>query len=114
VDAHNASLPATPASVSSKVPLQILLDFKVAQVADWVAYNLGLPQYRDMVIQNAVDGLLLVELTDDDLLTELRIEDELHRSLILGALSDILGETSRPVTQTEEDAAQDSDAAVPS
>ncbi len=32
---------------------------------------------------NAVDGLLLVELDDDDLETELRIEDERHREVIL-------------------------------
>jgi len=89
-----ASVPPTPSSVASKVPLQVLLDFSVEQVGDWFAYNLGLPQYRDILAQNSVDGLLLVELGDDDLESELRIDDELHRSLIVGALKDIVGEVA--------------------
>jgi hypothetical protein len=73
-------------SYQSNTPLEKLLEFKVDQVADWVENNLGLPQYRDMLVRNAVDGLLLVELTDDDLLFELRIDDASHRARILGAL----------------------------
>ena len=88
------SVPATPGSVASKVPLQVLLEFSVEQVGDWFAYNLGLPQYRDMLARNSVDGLLLVELGDEDLESELRIDDELHRSLVVGALKEIVGEAT--------------------
>ena len=93
---------STPLSVGRKVPLQVLIDMKVDQVKDWFSYNLGLPQYGDMLSRNAVDGLLLLDLTDEDLYMELRIEDPLHRSRILRALNDIIGaEESRPGTQNE-------------
>ena len=49
------------------------------------------PARADMLSRNAVDGLLLLELTEEDLEAELRIDDELHRSLIMGALKDIVG-----------------------
>ena len=49
------------------------------------------PARAVMLSRNAVDGLLLLELTEEDLEAELRIDDELHRSLIMGALKDIVG-----------------------
>lgn len=75
-----AALPLPPLD---NLTLPHVLDWTIDDVGEWFEHALKLPQYRDLAMANAVDGLLLVELDDDDLETELRIEDQRHRDVIL-------------------------------
>jgi len=74
-----------------------VVDWTAKEVADWVAHSLRLGEYADVFVANSVDGMLLLELDDDDLEHSLRVEDRAHRDTILGAVRVMLehGTTKR-------------------
>ena len=56
-------------------------EMPVAEVADWVAYSVQLPQYADMFRRNYISGYTFPLLMDHDgiRLKEIGIDSELHR-----------------------------------
>ncbi|CAH2064874.1 unnamed protein product, partial [Iphiclides podalirius] len=50
----------------------------VEDVADWISEEVGLPQYRECIVTNQVDGLRLLMLEDPSKLPEMNIHDFDH------------------------------------
>ena len=48
---------------------------------------LDLPEYVEVFLQARVDGLVLLELTDNVLLTELGVDSKLHRIRIMNLVA---------------------------
>jgi hypothetical protein len=67
-----------------------LVDWSPQEVGDWVAHTLQLPKYADMFVASGVDGMLLLELDDDDLEYELRVDSPTHRDRILAEIKAVL------------------------
>ena len=75
ISSHHENAGKTSNSISST-------NWKVQDVLEWLS-SLGLGQYGDAFRDGAVDGGLLVNLTNDDLLNTLGVEHKLHRKKIL-------------------------------
>ncbi|KAJ1480059.1 hypothetical protein T484DRAFT_1901837 [Baffinella frigidus] len=67
-----------------------VVDWTAKEVGEWVIHSLRLGEYADAFVANSVDGMLLLELDDDDLEHSLRVEDAGHRDKILAAVRFIL------------------------
>lgn len=63
-------------------PLNIA-DWTVEQVAQWIVDDVELPQYRDVLLRNKVDGCVLMHLEDADVHLLLGIVHPLHRKRLL-------------------------------
>lgn len=61
------------------------MGWSVQDVANWVESLLGAP-YSIRFLEKKIDGPTLLELSEDDLRTELGMEDSIHRKKILGHL----------------------------
>ena len=73
-------VPNNCAGASAKKAFNI--DWTVDDVLAWLS-DLQLSQYHDEFRDGAVDGLMLLSLTDDDLLNTMGIEHKLHRKKII-------------------------------
>ena len=67
-------------------PDHLVGQWKMYHVQDWVAGDLELPQYLDYFKDGAVDGMLLLALTEEDLHDDLGMEVRLHRKKLLRAV----------------------------
>ena len=54
-------------------------DWRTLDVITWVGEVMQLPQYAEAFAEGAVDGQMLVSLTDGDLKDELGVESAAHR-----------------------------------
>ena len=71
--------------------METILAWSVENVCEWVRDKLELEQYCDAFRSGAVDGALLVEMRDDELLADLDIQNRLHRKKILTRIKQMLG-----------------------
>lgn len=62
---------------------QDVMLWRTRDVVEWLAEDLELPFYAASFVEAAVDGPLLVALTEDDLAGQLQVADGLHRRKIL-------------------------------
>ena len=76
--------------------------WNVQEVAEWLA-ELGLPQYASAFEAMAVDGMLLFEMTDEDLQNDLNVGVRLHRCKILRCVAQL---KDRPAQQQVDDSQQ--------
>ncbi|CAK9078624.1 Synaptotagmin-5 (NTMC2T2.1) (Synaptotagmin E) [Durusdinium trenchii] len=63
-------------------PEDVML-WRTRDVVEWLASDLELPAYSAGFVEGAVDGPLLVALTDEELESQLGVHDPLHRRKIL-------------------------------
>ena len=52
--------------------------------------NLGLPQYKAIFAKERISGIILSQLTEDDLRGELKISSRLHRLKLLEVISGVV------------------------
>ena len=72
----------------------------IMQVQDWLS-SLDLPQYRQKFEDLSIDGNLLIQITEDDLINDLQISIRLHRFKIIDNLKKIIEE--EPSQSSSED-----------
>jgi len=81
--------------MESNTELQ-LQSWSVGDVIRWLS-KISLSQYCEAFQDGAVDGALLCELTDDDLINTLGVEHKLHRKKILFGIDQLKGITENKV-----------------
>ena len=68
-------------SVASRTDVE---GWSAAEVADLVTtVGTNFHQYKKRIIANGIDGRVLLQLDDDDLLNDLDIQSKLHRKTLL-------------------------------
>ncbi len=67
----------------------MVLEWRCADVCHWVEATLELPQYKQNFKEAAVDGRLLLSVTDEDLKDELGIESTLHRRKFVQRIAEL-------------------------
>lgn len=86
-----ASLPGCDLQNGGSLPMAASPEvslWKTADVSNWLA-NLELPQHSAAFKAAAIDGTMLLTLSDDDLHTELGVSSALHRKKIMIAVSEL-------------------------
>lgn len=77
-----------------------LLDYDVLDVAVFLT-EIGLPQYSQLFFEQGIDGELLVDLDDDDLVY-VPVDDKDHRQYILNKVAEYnLKKPEPPMTKLE-------------
>ena len=69
-----------------------VMQWRTRDVVEWIVNDLDLPEHAGAFAEGAVDGPLLVNLTNDDLRTLLNVQVELHRRKILLRAQGLVGE----------------------
>jgi len=86
--------------VKTKKKSLSLSEWNIDDVADWLQ-EFGLKEHISVFTANAVDGEMLLTLTDDDLKNELKVEKLLHRRKITSFVQkSVRSPTSLPFTPT--------------
>jgi hypothetical protein len=70
-----------------------LKEWRVADVLEWCQSTLELPQYVDSLEKNSVDGMVLFNLSEDDL-KELGIKNKMHILKFISHLDELVSRSS--------------------
>ncbi|KAJ0404040.1 hypothetical protein P43SY_004295 [Pythium insidiosum] len=65
-----------------------VLDWKVQDVVQWLTFEMELPQYLGAIQQNAINGKLLLTLTESELESELGITATLHKRKMMQQITE--------------------------
>ncbi|XP_068627101.1 uncharacterized protein [Battus philenor] len=79
------------AAVVDMLPLPRAFTWSEAQVADWIAEEVHLPQYFDCILVNQINGLRLLMLEDPSKLPMVNIHDFQHIKMITSKVRQLFG-----------------------
>ena len=79
-----------------------VMQWRTRDVVEWITNDLDLPEYAGAFAEGAVDGPLLLQLTDEDLKVQLKIPVELHRRKVLIRALRLADGTKPRATDTKE------------
>jgi len=65
-------------------------EWRTLDVITWVGESMQLPQYAEAFAEGAVDGQMLMSLTDGDLKDELGVANAVHRQKLAGEIARLL------------------------
>ena len=69
---------------------QDVADWTVEDVAGWVKTNTMLEPYQSTFNQNEIDGYTLLNLTEDEMINSLKINDQYHRQYLTRAIKKLV------------------------
>lgn len=90
------------ATVPSRKPLPTsILDWKVDEVLQWLEEEMELSQYADAIVRNAVNGRLLLTLSEAEIEPELGVTVPLHKRKLMTHIAELQEVVGYPPPQLE-------------
>ena len=76
--------------MDTKAKINLSLEMSTDETLDWLKNTVGLEEYEKPFYTNKIDGIMLAEMKDQDLIDVLGISNRLHRVKILGEIQKLL------------------------